>query len=222
MEATATPYSNGTTAETAPSPEDVSGIPKQPRDNTESLPTTTTGTDTTSTETPSHFEGRGNLDTLVAAALKPQAADEYPQRHHSSPQRYEPPDHSRSISNNINNEQILTKTLKKILRPLPDNITTITTQQRLRSTLLNPHILCKNSQIQHSSSTIRSLKSRNSTRKEIAAHGDKALPEMNLRATMTWTRIACLANRFRAITAMAACTHTRFITTIIADSPGTR
>ncbi|KAK3833907.1 MAG: hypothetical protein JOS17DRAFT_62802 [Linnemannia elongata] len=95
MEATATPYSNGTTAETSLPPEDAS-------DNNTNEPPPTAGTDSaTSPKSHSHFESRGNLDTLVAAALKPQvAADDYPQRHHSPSQRYEPPGHSHSISNN--------------------------------------------------------------------------------------------------------------------------
>ncbi|KAH7045456.1 hypothetical protein BKA57DRAFT_80328 [Linnemannia elongata] len=95
MEATATPYSNGTTAETSPPLEDA-------RDNNNNEPIPTAGTDTaTPPTTQSHFEGRGNLDTLVAAALKPLVANEdYPQRHHSPPQRHEPPGHSHFISNN--------------------------------------------------------------------------------------------------------------------------
>src|SRR5690348_10450047 len=98
MEATATPYSNGTTAETSPPLEDA-------RDNNNNEPIPTAGTDTaTPLTTQSHFEGRGNLDTLVAAALKPLVANEdYPQRHHSPPQRHEPPGHSHFISNNASN-----------------------------------------------------------------------------------------------------------------------
>ncbi|KAF8945264.1 hypothetical protein BGZ47_002979 [Haplosporangium gracile] len=112
MEATATSYSNGTTAESAPSPEDANGISKQPRDNNNNKPTPTVGTGTASSpETQSHFESRGNLDTLVAAALKPlAAADDYPQRHHSSPQRYGHISNNTSTNNssidNINNESL--------------------------------------------------------------------------------------------------------------------
>ncbi|KAK3842214.1 MAG: hypothetical protein J3R72DRAFT_139412 [Linnemannia gamsii] len=101
MEATATPYSNGATAETAPSPEGGNGIPKQTRDNGDSTAATLKKPDAVP-EIQSHFESRGNLDTLVAAALKPMAED-YPQRHHSSPRLYEPLGHSHHSNNNNNN-----------------------------------------------------------------------------------------------------------------------
>ncbi|KAF9128199.1 hypothetical protein BGW39_005274, partial [Mortierella sp. 14UC] len=91
--------SNGTAA--VSSPEEGSGIPKQTRDNSDSSPATLAKADA-APETQLHFESRGNLDTLVAAALKP-LAEEYPQRHHSLPQRYEPPGHSHSNHHSNNN-----------------------------------------------------------------------------------------------------------------------
>ncbi|KAF9925407.1 hypothetical protein FBU30_004790 [Linnemannia zychae] len=116
MEAMATPYSNASTAETGPSPEEVTNLSNQTKDdssfigsnsndnsNSGSLTSNSTPTtnDTTLETQQSHFEGRGNLDTLVAAALKP-LTDDYPQRHHSSPQRFEPPSHGHSISSSSN------------------------------------------------------------------------------------------------------------------------
>ncbi|KAF9550382.1 hypothetical protein EC957_000684 [Mortierella hygrophila] len=213
MEATTTPYSNGTTAETSPPLEDA-------RDNNSNEPAPTAGTDTaTAPKTQSHFESRGSLDTLVAAALKPlAAAEDYPQRHHSPPQRYESPGHNHSIRNNANNHTRVKCTFKHVYIVITWRLVRIRAQDNRGRGRFNSRSSCNGSP----SDALACGSTQRCT--EITAHGDRAMPEMNLRATKTWIRITCLASRIRTITTMAACILTRtrtprtqFVTIITID-----